>query len=104
MNYYSPLEFYKPEVFVGSELKDQKTGISASLEAAGSYQFVDGMTQPNFRSQATLSKETGSFTFSVSGTYTTIAAVQAAGFSYAELKGQITWQFMSRPLFNSSRL
>ncbi|MEO1255334.1 MAG: hypothetical protein AAFY41_10670, partial [Bacteroidota bacterium] len=79
VDYFSPLSFTKIEAFSGLEFTKPNV-VSVLFDIAGGIQFVDGLTQGNWRTQASVNKAIGRLNIYLKGLYTTISEVQGAGF------------------------
>ena len=98
-DYFSPLRYNQKEVFAAFDLANNKF-IGLSGEIAAGIQEADNQNPFSWRAKLNLKKELGNFSFSATGSYSTISATQSAGFSFLELKGQLSWRINDTPIFD----
>lgn len=96
--YFSPFSLTKLEGF-GGVSHSKADAFSFLWEIAGGIQYVDGVSQGNWRTQGSFSKYIGRVQLYAKGLYTTISEVAGAGFSYFELKAGLVYQLSKKPAF-----
>lgn len=97
--YFSPKSYNQLEAFTSMNYAGKKLPFKVNVDLAAGVQSLEGQGQTTWRSKVMIEKNVGRFDFSLSGSYSSISAVQTNGFSFSEISGKVIWRISEKPIF-----